>query len=114
MYPDGTAVTLNDSPITEEQAEQYLLWEVNKKTAGINQMVTNYAINQNQFDALVSFAYNLGLGALHGSTLLRLVNSGDIAGAANEFPKWNHAGGVVSSGLTHRRLAEQKLFLTPA
>ena len=97
MYPDGSRVTMNDSDITEAQAEQYLMFEV----------------NQNQFDALISFAYNLGLGALHGSTLLKLVNQGDMNDAANEFPRWNRAGGQVIAGLTRRRLAEQQLFSTP-
>jgi hypothetical protein len=70
-------------------------------------------INQNQFDALVCFAYNVGLGALHGSTLLKKVNTGDFDGAADEFLKWNHAGGVVVPGLTRRRQAERSLFLQP-
>ena len=112
LYPDGTAVTMNDSPITEAQAEQYLAFEINQKTSSIDQMVTS-SVNQNQFDALVSFAYNLGLGALHGSTLLKLVNQSDFANAALEFPKWDHAGGVVVAGLLTRRLAEQTLFSTP-
>ena len=111
MYPDGTRVTMNDDDITEDQALQYLGFEVNKKTHSINGMVTS-TVNQNQFDALVSFAYNLGSGALHGSTLLKLVNQSDFDAAANEFPKWNHAGGAVIAGLTRRRAAERELFLT--
>jgi lysozyme len=75
-------------------------------------MITSQ-VNQNQFDALVSFTYNLGVGALHGSTLLHLVNQSDFTNAANEFPKWDHAGGVVVAGLLRRRLAEQTLFTTP-
>ena len=112
MYPDGSRVTMNDSDITEAQAEQYLMFEVNQKTSGVGTMIVA-SVNQNQFDALISFAYNLGLGALHGSTLLKLVNQGDMNDAANEFPRWNRAGGQVIAGLTRRRLAEQQLFSTP-
>ena len=68
-------------------------------------------LNQNQFDALVSFTFNLGGGALRKSTLLRRLNASDFAGASKEFPKWNHIKGKESQGLTNRRLAEQKLFL---
>ena len=112
MYPDGTRVTMNDSPITEDQAEQYLAYQIDQKTTSINNMLA-VSVNQNQFDALTSFAYNLGVGALHGSTLLRLVNQGDFDNAANEFPKWDKAGGQVVAGLERRRLAEQQLFSTP-
>jgi len=68
------------------------------------------SLNQNQFDALVSFAYNCGAGALGTSTLLKKLNAGDYAGAAAEFPKWNKGGGVVLPGLVRRRAAEQQLF----
>lgn len=112
MYPDGKRVTMNDTPCAAQQAEQYLAFEVNQKCSGVNTMVA-VQVNQNQFDALVSFAYNLGTGALHGSTLLKLLNKGCYADAAKEFLKWDHAGGVAVAGLTRRRLAEQKLFLTP-
>ena len=112
LYPSGIKVSMADSTITEALAEHYLAFEINQKTAGVENMVTG-SVNQNQFDALVSFAYNLGLSALHGSTLLRLVNQGDFVNAAHEFTKWDHAGGVQVAGLTRRRLAEQQLFLTP-
>lgn len=77
-------------------------------------------VNQNQFDALVSFAFNLGSDidkddiaeGLGDSTLLKKVNSMDFAGAALEFPKWNKAGGKVLAGLSRRRAAEQRLFLS--
>lgn len=67
-------------------------------------------LEQYQFDALVSFAYNCGGGALGKSTLLRRVNASDFEGAANEFAKWNKAGGRVLPGLTRRRAAEAALF----
>lgn len=68
-------------------------------------------ISQLQFDALTSFAYNLGTGALESSTLLRVLNGGHYAKAANEFRKWNKAGGRVLPGLTRRREAERAMFL---
>jgi len=111
-YPDGTRVTMDDSDITEDQAEQYLMFQINQKTSSINNMLT-ISVNQNQFDSLCSFVYNLGSGALHGSTLLKLVNQGDFINAAHEFHKWDHAGGVQVAGLTRRRLAEATLFSTP-
>lgn len=69
-------------------------------------------LTQGQFDALVSFSYNLGSRALSTSTLLRKLNSGDYAGAADEFLRWNKAGGKVLQGLTRRREAERALFLS--
>lgn len=71
-------------------------------------------LNQNQFDALVSFAYNVGSGALGKSTLLRKLNAGDYDGAADEFGKWVKGGGKVLPGLVKRRAAEAKLFRLPA
>lgn len=68
------------------------------------------ALTQWQFDALVSFAYNVGAGALGKSTLLKKVNAGDFEGAALEFHKWNKAGGKVMSGLVRRRASEALLF----
>ncbi|EDK4881353.1 lysozyme [Salmonella enterica] len=69
-------------------------------------------LTQGQFDALVSFAYNLGARILSTSTLLRKLNAGDYAGAADEFLRWNKAGGKVLNGLTRRREAERALFLS--
>ena len=68
------------------------------------------ALSQNQFDALVSFAYNVGVGAYLHSTLLNLLKAGDSAGAAAQFLVWDHVDGVVSDGLLRRRTAEQALF----
>ncbi|MEB0362125.1 lysozyme [Citrobacter freundii] len=69
-------------------------------------------LTQGQFDALVSFAYNVGSRALSTSTLLRKLNNGDVNGAADEFLRWNKAGGKVLNGLTRRREAERALFLS--
>lgn len=70
-------------------------------------------LNQNEFDALVSFTFNLGPGNLRSSTLLKKLNAGDRAGAADEFLKWTKAGGKTLPGLVKRREAERALFLTP-
>ena len=70
-------------------------------------------LNQNQFDALVSFTYNCGEGNLAKSTLLKRVNAGDFAGAARQFAAWNKGGGRVLNGLTRRRTAEANLFKAP-
>lgn len=78
---------------------------------GVNQLV-KVIITQGQFDALVSFSYNLGLRALSTSTLIRKLNAGDKQGAADEFGKWVNAGGVRLNGLVKRREAERKLFLS--
>lgn len=68
-------------------------------------------IDQDQFDALVAFTFNVGVGAEGHSTLLKLVNASRFASAAEEFLKWDHIDGVVSDGLLRRRTAEQALFL---
>lgn len=97
--------------ITAEAAEQILREDLQRFEHDVNNMLT-VEVTQNQFDALVSFAFNLGPANLKSSTLLRKVNSGDFNGAAEEFPKWNHAGGQVLAGLTARRNAEKNLFLS--
>ena len=67
-------------------------------------------LTQNMFDAITSFTYNLGIGNLKRSTLLRKLNREDYEGAAREFKRWNRAGGKVYRGLTSRRLEEEELF----
>jgi lysozyme len=67
-------------------------------------------LNQKQFDALVSFTFNLGPGNFGKSTLLKRINAKDFAGAANEFKRWNKAGGRVLAGLTRRRNSEANVF----
>ena len=70
-------------------------------------------LNQNQFDALVSFTYNVGIGALKQSTALRKLNAGDYAGAADALTMWTKCNGKVLAGLVRRRKEERALFLTP-
>lgn len=96
--------------ITREQAEKLLREDLRAFERGVRSRLT-VDVNQNQFDALVSFAYNVGVIALSKSTLLRKLNSGDFEGAAAEFPRWNKASGKVLKGLVKRRKAEQDLFL---
>ena len=97
--------------ITPATADSLLSSGVVQYEKGVTGLV-KVAVNQNQFDALVDFAYNLGVNALAGSTLLKKLNAGDFAGAADEFPKWNKAGGKVLKGLVRRRAAERSLFLS--
>jgi GH24 family phage-related lysozyme (muramidase) len=108
-YPSGKRVTINDPAISEGQAIALLQATLVEYENGVNQLA-KVPLTQNQFDALTSFAYNLGVTAFASSTLLKKLNAKDYVGAANEFPKWNKAGGKVVAGLTRRRLAEQKLF----
>ena len=96
--------------ITEDQAIQIVQQEVNKLWSQIESIV-KVPINDNQMNALVDFAYNLGFNALKTSTLMKKLNAGDFTGAANEFTRWVYAGGKVLPGLVKRRDAEKQLFL---
>jgi lysozyme len=98
--------------ISEDQASILLAADVAWAVTCVNKSVKS-AINQNQFDALVDFTFNLGCANLGSSTLLRLLNAGDFAGAAAQFIRWNKAGGKVLTGLTRRRQAEAMLFSNP-
>lgn len=95
---------------TEQEAEQYVFDELTPVAQRVTDMV-KVPVNQNQFDALCDFCYNLGTGSLHESTLLKKLNAGDYDGAANEFAKWNQAGGKVLPGLVKRRELERQLFI---
>ncbi|MBV8042110.1 lysozyme [Pluralibacter sp.] len=97
--------------IDQLTADRLLLSGIGEYESGVGGLVS-VPVSQSQFDALVSFVYNLGCRSLADSTLLKKLNQQDYAGAAMEFPRWNKAGGVVLAGLTSRRLAEQKLFLS--
>lgn len=98
--------------ISEKQAEEMLRDDVQAFVNGVNASL-KVKVNQNQFDALVSFAYNVGLGAFRSSSLLEYLNDGKFTLAANEFPRWNKSGGKVYDGLVKRRAQEKELFLTP-
>jgi len=104
LYPGG---------ITREQAEALLRSDVMDTCRDVARLLAAN-VNDNQFAALVSFAYNCGCANLKQSTLLRKVNEEDFSGAAAEFPRWNKAGGRVLRGLTRRRVAEAELFQSPS
>jgi lysozyme len=106
--------------ISQAKADELLERDLSRFETGVNELVTS-GINQNQFDALVSFAFNCGLDidadrvaeGLGDSTLLRMVNANpDDEGIAAEFQKWNRANGQVLAGLSRRRKAEAKLYFS--
>ncbi|RSA38519.1 lysozyme [Enterobacter hormaechei] len=97
--------------IKQETAERLLKTGLVSYESDVSRLV-KVGLTQGQFDALVSFTYNLGARSLSTSTLLRKINAGDYAGAADEFLCWNKAGGKVLNGLTRRREAERALFLS--
>ena len=97
--------------IKQETAERLLKTGLVSYESDVSRLV-KVGLSQGQFDALVSFTYNLGARSLSTSTLLRKLNAGDYAGAADEFLRWNKAGGKVLIGLTRRREAERTLFLS--
>lgn len=109
-YADGRPVTLNDPPITEQQAVEIMQVTLVTYEDAVNRYVSA-SLNQGQFDALVDFAYNAGAQNLRTSTLLRKVNAGDYTGAAAEFGKWVNGGGKKLPGLVRRREAERALFV---
>ena len=95
--------------ITKEQAEQMLVDELHEYENYINEYVT-VALSQNQFDALVSWVYNLGPANLKASTMLKVLNSGKYEDVPAQMKRWNKAGGKVLEGLIRRREAEACLF----
>ena len=103
LYPNG---------LTMQQAEDLLRNDIHATSIPVEGLV-KVSVSDNQFAALVSFAFNVGVNNLRSSTLLKKVNARDFAGAALEFAKWNKAGGKVLKGLVRRRAAEAMLFSTP-
>jgi len=112
FYENKKKVTLKDPAITEERAVELLAWSL----SGFEQYVDSYCIDiisQNQFDALVSFCYNVGPANLKSSTLLKKVNANPNDPTIRaEFLKWNKGGGRVLAGLTRRRTAEADLYFS--
>ena len=95
--------------ITQEQAEEMLVEELHEYEKYVNESVT-VALSQNQFDALVSWVYNLGPANLKASTMLKVLNSGKYEDVPAQIKRWNKAGGKVLEGLVRRRAAEACLF----
>lgn len=96
--------------ISVEQADELLRKDVERFEKAVSEMVI-VDLSQGQFDALVSFSFNLGSGALKGSTLRKYLNLGQYSKAAGQFEMWCNAGGRKLAGLVARREAEEKLFL---
>jgi lysozyme len=109
-YGHTGPATANMGRISQAEGRRLLARDLATFEHAVNQLV-NVPLSQRQFNALVSFAYNLGSGALASSTLLRELNQRHYARAANEFLKWDRAGGRVLAGLTRRRRAERRMFL---
>ena len=110
FYPNGTKVKITDTPITKTKAMELLQITANSFAEKVNDLIKK-EVNQNQFDAMVSLAYNIGIGAFKVSSVLRLVNSNpNDPNIKNWFLAWNKQAGKVLSGLTARREKEVKLY----
>jgi len=111
-YPDGRKVKMTDPKITKAYAMELLKVTANEFATSVNNRLTTH-VPQNKFNALVSFAYNVGRGNFSKSTLLKKVNwnySDPLI--RNEFMKWNKAGGKVIPGLTNRRKKEADIYFS--
>ena len=109
-YPNGVRVKKGDT-CTLEQAKEYMRHDLIEFEHTVNSSV-KVPLNQNQFDALVSLAYNIGSSAFKSSTLVKKLNTGDYQGAADQFNVWVNAGGKRMQGLVNRRDREKLLFLS--
>lgn len=101
-------VSLGDT-CTQEQAEAWLQEDIGAAVDVVNRFV-KVPLTQGEFDALVDFEFNLGAKSLRDSTLLRLLNAGNYAGASEQFERWDKCNGQVVAGLLRRRLAEEAEF----
>lgn len=95
--------------ITNAQAEELLITGLQSYVSGVNAVLTRDA-TQNQFDAMVSLCYNIGVSGFQSSTLVKYFNQGNISGASAQFLVWNKSGGRVVQGLVNRRIKERALF----
>jgi lysozyme len=121
-YEDGTPVQMTDAPISQERADELLLFECNKKAYSVGRLLSGTAVlTQNQIDALLSFTYNVGVNAFASSTILRTINESGFGPAGvgmDMFTRWNKVHDPVTGelhpvpGLTNRRLAEFGLYST--
>lgn len=111
-YKDGTRVTMLDKEITQKEAFEMFKEIANRFAKSVSKSLKQ-PVTQNQFNALVSLAYNIGTGSFIGSTLLKKVNvNPNDPTIPNEFKRWNKAGGQVLKGLTNRRNYEAKIYTT--
>ena len=110
-YSNGTKVTLQDAPMSELEAAELLLKELEHTyLPGVLRYCPNLATDNKKLNAIVDFCYNLGVGRLQTSTLRRKIVAQDWDGAKEELMKWNKGGGKVLAGLDKRRKAEVALF----
>lgn len=116
-YPDAGGYSIGyghfgasaGETISQSQADDFFAADLQNVEAAINDHVT-VPLDQGQYDALADFVFNVGAGAFAGSTLLRLLNSGDYAGAAGQFQAWKYSGGQVVASLVARRTDETQEF----
>ena len=94
---------------SQAQADEALAKHLEEFSRGVTDLL-KVSVTQGQFDALVSFAYNVGPGALRKSTLLKMLNDGDYSGAAGQFIRWINKGSSFEAGLRRRREAERQMF----
>lgn len=120
-YDDGTGVitigwghtgkdVVLGQKITPERADELLIEDVKEAEEAVEQLV-NVNISDNQFSALVVFVFNIGRGNFSGSTMLKMINLGEVVQAADEFDRWVRANGKVLGGLKLRRASEKELYL---
>lgn len=123
LYPEQAKLKADERPAYPLKPEHNRVWDADEIDAlleadlqrfesGVLRLCPAAADNDRHFAALVSFAFNVGLGNLQSSTLRMKYNRGDFDGAADEFLKWDKSGGKVLAGLTRRRIAERFLFLS--
>ena len=112
FYDNGKKVQITDAPITEDRALELLTVVANAFALKVGSLITK-EVNQNQFNALVSLAYNIGINAFKVSTVLRLVNNNPTdANIAKAFLMWNKQAGKELKGLTNRRIKESALYFS--
>ena len=114
FYENGAKVTMKDAPITKERAKALFIYVLSEKVTNIKRYL-KVELSSNQFSAVVSLVYNIGIGNFSNSTLLKYLNKGNFKDAADQFLVWNK-GRVngrlkVLNGLTRRRSEERSLFL---
>ena len=111
-YGHTFGVNANTPPCTMDQAAAWLAEDIQSAVGSVNRLVKT-TLTQSEFDAVCDFIFNVGVGNFAGSTMLKLLNKGDYAGAASEFDRWDLSGGNVVAGLLRRREAEREEFNGP-
>lgn len=109
-YLGGKRVTLNDKPITEDEAETLLRYHLAKYELGVRKLLPGVELTPWQLGACISFCFNIGLGAFRASTLRKRIQSGEHDDVPNQFNRWVYAGGRKLKGLVRRRNAEGLLY----